>query len=207
MLRMLVTLGMLIAIFSTLLITIHGMSLALASARAIQAVRGSLDNGQATLLSYERARETSASPPPDAPSVAPQCAMHNVGTCVITISVAITPLPEITGAIRNEQSNALIDERRTSYQLLAIARENDGAIIARRTRIVALRLFRIAPYVALAASRDRTTRSLGPGAGDDGGTVPTTVHIRYQNHANGASFAGDIFTQASAPPTTPSWSN
>ncbi len=207
MLRMLVTLGIVVAIFSTIMITIHGMTLAMTSARTVQAMRHSLDNEQSSLLRYERIRVSSASPPPDAPTVPQTCAVHHRGNCVITISVEISILPELTGDVRNEQSNALIDEHRVAYRLLAVARKNDGTIIARRSRVLALRVFRVAPYVTLAASRDTTTRTEGSGAADDGGTAPTTVHIRYRNVTTGASFSGDIFTQASAPPAPPSWSN
>ena len=207
MLRMLVTLGLIIAIFSTVMLTIHGMTLAMTSARAVQEMRQSLDNGQSSLLRYERSRANSTSPPLDEPTVPQTCAMHHLGNCVISISVEITPLSELTGDIRNEQSNALIDEHRVSYRLLAVARKNDGTIIARRSRLLALRVFRVPPYVTLAASRDTSTRTEGSGAADDGGIAPTTVHIRYRNRATGASFSGDIFTQASAPPAPPSWSN
>ena len=207
MIRMLVTLGIMIAVFSTVMLTIHGMLLAMTSARAGQEMRHILDNGQSSLLRYERIRTSSASPPPDAPTVPQTCAVHHLDNCVISISLEISPLSELTGDIRNEQSNALIDEHRVSYRLLAVARKNDGTIIARRARVLALRVFRVPPYVTLAASRDTTTRTEGSGAADDGGTEPTTVHIRYRNLGTGASFSGDIFTQTSAPPAPPSWSN
>ncbi len=207
MLRMLVTLGIIVAMYSTIMITIHGMTLAMTSARVVQAIRQNLDNGQSALLRYERSRTQSSSPPPDTPTFPQTCAMLHRGHCVISISVELSPLSALTGDIRNEQGNALIDERRAAYRLLAIARKNDGTIIARRSRLLALREFRVPPFVTLAASRDTTTRTEGSGAADDGGTAPTTVHILYRNLTTGASFSGDIFTQTSAPPAPPSWSN
>ena len=207
MLRMLVMLGILSLLLESGLLAVHGLSISRSRTLALHAITTQVTAAQSQLLRYEQHRAATSPAGADSPAALSTCVQTIQGTCALHVDISTSPLNEIGGDVRNQQDNSLVAEHRIFYRLVAKATQKNGSVIATRSFVVTLRIFVTAPFVALGASRDESIQSLPGGAGDDGGFIPTTVHVLYKDAATGATFSGDIFTQATAPPPAPSWSN
>lgn len=141
----------------------------------------------------------------EVPNVAPSCAANVASTCALTVTTTLDATAEATSGgspcaplcANDEQGNDAIAEGRTSVRIRVVATGSDGTIIAMRDRYATFRVWKVAPYVALAGTRDVSTDAIANGTseGDDAGSpAVTTVGVRYVNARTGASVDGNAWT-------------
>jgi hypothetical protein len=139
------------------------------------------------------------------PSVAASCAVYVASMCALTVTTTIDATADSTPSESpcaplcavDEQGNDAIAEGRTSVRIRVVAAGSDGTTVAMRDRYALFRVWKLAPYVALAGTRDVSTDAIANGysEGDDAGyPAVTTVGVRYVNARTGASIDGDAWT-------------
>jgi hypothetical protein len=141
----------------------------------------------------------------EVPNTATSCAAYHASTCALTITTTLDATAEAAPSgspcaplcASDVQGNDAIAEGRTSVRVRVVATGSDGTSLAMRDRYVVFRVWKVAPYVALAGTRDVSTDAIANGTseGDDAGTpAVTTVGVRYVNTRTGASVEGNAWS-------------